>query len=70
MRMKLLKEQWREAILCNSVNFKNDGTADFFFGPMNPIREFGGERAMFYYIQNYENVDRDGSLLNPQVVGA
>ncbi|KAK1311099.1 Clavaminate synthase-like protein [Acorus calamus] len=64
-----------EKLSCNSLNFNEDGTADFVFGPMNPIRELGGKRLWFHYIQNYQCFDRDGivtygdgSPLPPQVV--
>ena len=46
-------------LACNSVKFNDDGSADFIFGPMNPIREFNEKRVMFQRILGYENDERD-----------
>ncbi|KAJ6817338.1 clavaminate synthase-like protein [Iris pallida] len=36
-----------EMLNCSSVNFNGDGSAEFVFGPTNPIRELGGKRVWF-----------------------
>lgn len=40
---------------CSSVNFNSDGSAEFVYGPMNPIREFGGKRVWLLPILGYTN---------------
>ena len=37
----------RVKIACDSVVFKEDGSTEFIYGPMNPIRELGGKRVWF-----------------------
>ncbi|ONK60682.1 uncharacterized protein A4U43_C08F21420 [Asparagus officinalis] len=49
----------KEMLSCNTVKFNSDGTADFTFGPMNPVREFNGKRVMFNRILGYNTGERD-----------
>ncbi|KAJ6804960.1 clavaminate synthase-like protein [Iris pallida] len=43
----------KEMLNCNSVSFNSDGSADFVFGPSNPIRELGGKRVWFLPFLGY-----------------
>ncbi|KAJ6803954.1 clavaminate synthase-like protein [Iris pallida] len=57
-----------EMLNCSSVVFNGDGSAEFVFGPTNPIRELGGKRVWFLpfigYTDNMNDVKNsfgDGS---------
>ncbi|KAF8404250.1 hypothetical protein HHK36_009132 [Tetracentron sinense] len=52
----------KEKIDCSSMKFNQDGSAEFVYGPMNPIREFGGRRAWFNTILDYTSDERDINL--------
>ncbi|ONK64405.1 uncharacterized protein A4U43_C07F25510 [Asparagus officinalis] len=66
-----------QMLAINSANFKDDGSADFVFGPMNPIRDINGKRIMFNNILPYETAERgqyvsfgDGEPLPSDVIDA
>ncbi|KAJ8618424.1 hypothetical protein MRB53_014610 [Persea americana] len=42
-----VESEARVKIACDSVVFKEDGSTEFIYGPMNPIRELGGKRVWF-----------------------
>ncbi|ERN19971.1 clavaminate synthase-like protein At3g21360 [Amborella trichopoda] len=44
---------------CSSLEFLDDGTAEFVYGPLNPIRTYEGKRAWFYPILGYTNNPED-----------
>ncbi|KAK1300819.1 Clavaminate synthase-like protein [Acorus calamus] len=67
----------REKLSCTSVKFNNDGTAKFTYGPVNPVREFGGKKAWFLpilgYSENKKGVDisfGDGSDISREAIDA
>ncbi|KAK6925525.1 TauD/TfdA-like domain [Dillenia turbinata] len=47
------KKRAKEMLTCSSVGFGEDGSADFTYGPLNPIKEFGGKRVWFTPILGY-----------------
>ncbi|KAL5982735.1 hypothetical protein ACLOJK_016811 [Asimina triloba] len=49
----------KEKTACDSVKFNAEGSADLFFGPVNPIMELGGKRVWFKSILSYTDEDRD-----------
>ncbi|KAJ8618798.1 hypothetical protein MRB53_014984 [Persea americana] len=49
----------RAMIACDSVVFNQDGSAEFIFGPMNPIKELEGKRVWFRTILSYTGNERD-----------
>ncbi|KAH7685248.1 Clavaminate synthase-like protein [Dioscorea alata] len=51
-----------ETLACNAVKFNEDGTAEFTYGPMNPIKEFNGKRVWFNTILGYQTSERDGRV--------
>ncbi|XP_058097421.1 clavaminate synthase-like protein At3g21360 [Magnolia sinica] len=66
-----------EKITCNSVEFHADGSAEFIFGPMDPIRELGGRRVWFKPMLGYTSNERDiqisfgdGSPCPPEAIEA
>ncbi|XP_031259945.1 clavaminate synthase-like protein At3g21360 [Pistacia vera] len=46
---------------CNSVEFNEDGSAEFLYGPLNPIREFEGKRVWFIRIVRHSANKKDTS---------
>ncbi|XP_058099988.1 clavaminate synthase-like protein At3g21360 [Magnolia sinica] len=48
-----------EKLACDSVEFHADGSAEFIFGPMDPIRELGGRRVWFKPMLGYTSNDKD-----------
>ncbi|KAF8404253.1 hypothetical protein HHK36_009135 [Tetracentron sinense] len=52
----------KEKINCSSVKFNEDGSAEFVYGPMNPIREFVERRVWFNTILGYTKDERDINL--------
>lgn len=49
----------KEKLNCNAVNFNEDGSAEFVYGPLNPIRNFEGKRVWFNPISKYSTSDKD-----------
>ncbi|XP_011628643.1 clavaminate synthase-like protein At3g21360 [Amborella trichopoda] len=47
---------------CNSLNFLEDGAAEFIFGPLNPIRKIKGRRVWFNTIVGYSGTLDDMSV--------
>ncbi|KAK1321215.1 Clavaminate synthase-like protein [Acorus calamus] len=67
----------REKLSCASVMFNDDGTAEFTYGPVNPVRKFGGKKAWFLpilgYSENKKGVDisfGDGSDVPREAISA
>lgn len=48
-----------EKLPCTSVRFNEDGTVDFVYGPLNPIREYNGHEVMFNTLLGFESSERD-----------
>ncbi|XP_043709447.1 clavaminate synthase-like protein At3g21360 isoform X2 [Telopea speciosissima] len=42
-----------ELFSCSSINFNKNGTAEMVYGPMSPIKEFGGRKVWFQTISGY-----------------
>ncbi|KAK1322923.1 Clavaminate synthase-like protein [Acorus calamus] len=70
-------DQAREKLSCASVMFNDDGTAEFTYGQVNPVRKFGGKKAWFLpilgYSENKKGVDisfRDGSNVPREAIDA
>ncbi|KAK1300825.1 Clavaminate synthase-like protein [Acorus calamus] len=49
----------RQKLSCTSINFKDDGSAEFTYGPVHPVREFGGKKAWFLPILGYSANEKD-----------
>ncbi|KAJ4966337.1 hypothetical protein NE237_018186 [Protea cynaroides] len=49
-----------EMLSCGSFNFNKDGSAKIVYGPMSPIKEFGGRKVWFYTILGYSSKGKRG----------
>ncbi|XP_043709445.1 clavaminate synthase-like protein At3g21360 [Telopea speciosissima] len=48
-----------ELFSCSSINFNKDGSAEMVFGPMSPIKEFGGRKVWFFTILGYSTKGKE-----------
>ncbi|XP_058099989.1 clavaminate synthase-like protein At3g21360 [Magnolia sinica] len=48
-----------ESIACDAMEFHSDGSADFIFGPLDPIKELGGKRVWFKPMLGYTGNEKD-----------
>lgn len=49
----------KEILECSSITFNEDGSANFVYGPMNPIKEFGGRKVWFNTILGSTSDEKD-----------
>ncbi|XP_042491670.1 clavaminate synthase-like protein At3g21360 [Macadamia integrifolia] len=48
-----------EMLPCNSIIFNKDGSAEIVYGPMSPIKEFGGRKVWFFSILGCSSKEKE-----------
>ncbi|MQL85717.1 hypothetical protein Taro_018242 [Colocasia esculenta] len=64
-----------EELGCDTVKLNEDGTAEFVYGPMNPMRVYGGRKVWWHSLHGHQGEERsmtvelgEGGPLPPAVV--